>query len=177
MKKNLPLIVGISLPIIFIIIISFIVFLPNTFVKPAHNFLYQGESVNYSNYRNEYGVENGQIVVKPVPHINEMILKDPYFAQSLTDLPPIYFYDVEKDSSYEISLDEARGYELSAGPSSPDGYSVIYDYSHNGIFEIFGSYDNNSGYFISSSNGGKKKINGIKGNRYYGDLKIIGWIK
>jgi hypothetical protein len=56
---------------------------------------------------------------------------------------------------------------------------VTYEYGHDGIFELFGSRNDNDGYFISKGNG-KKKINGLSSDQYsrYGRwFNLIGWIK
>ena len=37
--KNIPLLIGIALPIIFIFAISVIIFTPSLFIKPQYNFL------------------------------------------------------------------------------------------------------------------------------------------
>lgn len=173
MKKNLPLIIGIVLPIIFIVLISVVVLLPNKFIDPQYNFIYQDVD-RYSNfYQNNYSVSNGKIVSVANPRLTPEIIKDPY----LPTHPPLYFYDVEKEISTEITFEEALKYDLSGGSISPDGYTIETSYNNNGIFDIFGS--NNSGvmFVMVDKNGAKKKINGIKNQNYYQEINIIGWIK
>lgn len=171
--KHFPLIVGISLPLIFIFIISIVIFGPSLFVKPQHNFLYTTEGTYYGynqGYQNTYKVENQRITLDPIaPRENEI---QPQVA------PTLYLYNVTTNSSHQITLQEAQGYTIDAGPSSPDGYTVAYEYSHDGIFELFGSNGNDSGYFIFKDNG-RKKLNGIVGNQRWDNegFKLIGWIK
>ena len=73
-----------------------------------------------------------------------------------------------------------RLHDTSAVDPSRDslGYTVAYDYSHDGIFELFGSNSNNNGLFISKGTG-KKKLGGLAGNRYWhsSNFKLIGWVK
>jgi hypothetical protein len=175
-KKNLPLIIGISLPVIFIIVISVVIFTPSFFIKPQYNFIYSTESPYYSydqGYKNTYIVENNHIATQalPVPTDNRI-----YAYKG--DSPTLYLYDVKNNSSHQITLDEAKNYFLDPGPSSPDGYIVRYEYSHNGIFELFGSNQNGSGYFIEKNNG-KKELPGLmNSDQYYqGNFKLIGWVK
>jgi hypothetical protein len=171
--KNLPLIIGIALPVVFILIISVVIFTPSFFIKPSHNFLYT-VSDNYYGYdqayRNTYNVEQNRIVLEAVPAKENWTYKG--------DVPTLYLYEVRTNASHQITLDEAKGYVLDPGPSSPDGYTVAYQYSHNGVFELFGSNNDNSGYFISKGSG-KKRLNGLTGDRYWnqGNFRLIGWIK
>ncbi|MFA7302489.1 MAG: hypothetical protein WC030_01955 [Candidatus Paceibacterota bacterium] len=172
-NKNLPLIIGIALPLIFIIVLSVAIFAPAFFVTPAHNFIYSSDRGYYGGeyYQNAYTVVDGRIVLDPIPQ------------RSGTDLerkvaPPLYLYDVETDAAHEITLAEAATYTVVVGPSSPDGYTVSYEYGHNGIFELFGSDSGNTGYFVAKDSK-KKKLSGLTtADRYSGDgFKLIGWIK
>lgn len=172
--KNLPIIIGIALPILFIVIISAVVFVPSLFVKPQHNFIYtQENSYNYYNqgYKNTYKIENEHITLQQMP-VRE---KETYVG----DMPTIYLYDVKLNTSHEISLDEAKNLSLDAGPSSPDGYAVNYKTSHEGIFGLFGSSSNNNGYYVTKGNG-SKKLDALANsgyNYYSGAFKLIGWVK
>ncbi len=164
MKKNLPLIIGLALPIIFIIIIAIVVYLPTNFVNPKHNFVYLDQS--YGSYLTDIVVVEDKITSVPSGSV------DMYAKKS----PKIYLYDFSKNASYEITLEEAKQLSVTKGPASPDGYSIERNYNHSGIFEIFGSYEDNSGYFITSPEGSKRKLTGIQGEYYY-ELNIIGWVK
>jgi len=172
-NKNLPLIIGIALPILFIVVLSVVIFAPSLFVNPAHNFIYSSGDGYYGDdyYQNTYKVVSGRIVLDPVP---------PRYATDVKrkEAPPLYLYDVTTDSSHQITLAEAAQYAVEAGPSSPDGYTVSYDYGHNGIFELFGSDSSNRGYFVSKDSK-KRKLNGLTtADRYSGSgFKLIGWIK
>jgi hypothetical protein len=163
MKKNLPLIIGLALPIIFIIIIAAVVYWPSNFVNPKHNFVYLDQS--YGSYLTDIVVVEDKITTVSSG------TSDMYAKQ-----PTIYLYDFSKNASYEITLEEAKQLSVTKGPASPDGYSIGRNNSHSGIFEIFGSYEDNSGYFISSPDGAKRKLTGIQGEYYY-ELNVIGWVK
>ena len=175
--KNIPILIGIALPFLFIIIIAAMVYLPSISVKPQYNFLYtssetrvrfDGEMSIYS-----YGVREGKLVTKQNPkRYPEQVLLD--------EKPTLYVYDVKANASREISFDEAQKLSLDAGPTSPDGYTVTYKYGHNGIFELFGSDTNKNGYFITKGNGAKKLTGFGNLGRYWGyegAFEIIGWIK
>ncbi|PIR82984.1 hypothetical protein COU19_02880 [Candidatus Kaiserbacteria bacterium CG10_big_fil_rev_8_21_14_0_10_56_12] len=173
-NKNWPLIIGVSLPLIFIVALSVIVFLPRLFVTPAHNFIYSADTNYYTNdyYRNTYKVVQGRVTLDPIPAR--------YTAENeRRDAPALYLYDVKSDTSHQITLAEADAYTVDPGPSSPDGYVVSYEYGHNGIFELFGSDNSNQGYFISKGSSARKLTGITSGDRYTngGGFKLIGWIQ
>jgi hypothetical protein len=176
-SKNLPIIIGIALPLVFITIISLVLFVPSFFIKPKHNFIYSIPSnsyYSYSDYKNTYVVEKNSLVLKKNP-----LPKDDSYGRYLTeDAPILYFYDVRNNSSHQITFEEAQRYILDPGPSSPDGYSIDFDYGSSGIFEIFGGNNGYRGYYIMR-NGAKKKLDAIALDKYSysGTFKLIGWIK
>ncbi len=176
-SKHLPLIIGVALPVLFIIIISLVIFTPSLSVKPQHNFIYTTENPAYysynETYKNTYRVEGEKIVQVPIVYPAE----NPRL-QDVKDAATLYLYDVKANTSHQITLEEAAKYVVDPGPSSPDGYSVEYTYGHDGIFEIFGSNNSNDGYFISNGKG-KKRLGGITNYRYYGsgNFRLIAWIK
>lgn len=175
MKKNLPLIIGLALPVLFIIIISAIVFTPNVFIKPAHDFIYSNETNYYNPYQYQltYVVENEKITTSKIPVNTDF--KEPTNRQVS---PTLYIYNVKDDSTHQITLEEAQKYTLDPGPTSADGYVVAYNYGHYGLFELFGSNGNNNAWYVTKGTG-KKRLNGLTTDRYYGsgNFKFIGWIK
>jgi len=170
--KHLPLIVAISLPIIFIIIISIVIFTPSLFINPQYNFIYSTDNYGYNQgYKNTYVVENNHISLQAVP-----VEQNQTYAG---DAPTLYMYDVRTNSSHQITFSEAQNYILDPGPSSPDGYTLQYESSNDGIFDLFGANQNRSGYFVEKNNG-KKELTGLtNSNQYFyqGNFKLIGWIE
>jgi hypothetical protein len=172
-NKNLPLIIGISLPIVFIIIIAFVIYIPSLFVKPLHNFIYtvDGNSYSYNqDYRFTHKVEDNRVVTEPVVARGNVV--------QTKDLPNLYLYNVKTNSSHQISLSEAQSYLVDPGPSSPDGFTVAYQYGNGNVFDLIGSSPDNRGYFISKGNS-RSRLDGLVGNTGYGagNFRLIGWIK
>ena len=170
--KNLPLFIGIALPVVFIIIVSIIIFTPSLFIKPEHNFVYsnEGEYSYYGRDRNVYAVENGQITLVPIQLAET--------KKPVGDLPTLFIYDVKKNSTRQITLEEAKKLALDPGPTSFDGFIVQYKYNNDGFFELFGDNGNDNGYFIVKGRG-MKKLRGLDSGRYWdrSNFKFIGWIK
>ncbi len=179
-NKNLPIIIGIALPVIFIIAIFFIVSSPVSRVNPQYSFVYtlDGNQSYYYQYKNTYELSNGKIVSKSI----DIPKEDPYYKnKTLKDYPTMYIYDVKNDTSKELSLPEAQKYELVVGPSSPDGYTVEYVYGNTSLFDeilLGGSNRRNNGYYITKGYSQKKLNNIVNPYDYYGgNFRIIGWIK
>ena len=175
--KNLPLIIGITLPIVFIVIISIIIYIPALSIRPSYNFIYTtNDDYAYNQvYRNTYNVVNGHIALQNIdvkPPLTNQVYKG--------DAPDLFFYDVKTNTATKITPDQAKAYTLDPGPTSPDGYTINYEYSNEGIFSLFGSNSRDSGYFIEK-NSGRKRLDGLVGQNgtyyYQGYVKILGWIK
>lgn len=175
--NNILLIVGISLPLFFIVVLSAFVFVPPLFVNPQYNFIYTANDKYYGyarRYSNSFYVKDNRIASKSVAiQLNKYdrnIQREEY--------PTLYIYDTKNNTSKEISLTDARKLSLDSGPSSPDGYNITYNVSSSGVFELFGSSRDNNGYYISK-NSGKKKLTIVNDGYNNGsqNLKVIGWIK
>lgn len=169
--KNLPLIVGIALPLAFILVIVGVLYIPRLSITPAHDFLYTtGEAYyDYGPYRNTYDVKDGKLITEAVtPREGQ---------QFRADAPDIYRYDVEAKTSTQIEASEAVKLKLAPGPSSPDGYSVEYRYSHDGVFELFGGGSDNGGYYVTKGGAGKRLPGvSVSGRGWSNDVRVIGWI-
>lgn len=184
--KHIPLIAAIALPILFIIVLALTISLPSSRIKPEFDFVYVDVTERYNDpyyvdvqYKNRYVVTDGKITLSPIK-----LAPSPYKDISLSyeieivEAPTLYFYDVEENTSREISLEEAQKLSVDAGPASPDGYQIKFEYGNDGIFELFGSNDR-TGYFITKGNG-KKSLSGFDSSYgYYSsdDIELVGWIK
>lgn len=178
-KEKLPIIVGLALPIFFIVFVAVWISFRTSSVQPEHSFIYAiSDETSPAKYgvlfENNYAVENGKIILKPVTFSKDEILN-----YDMCEAMDLYFYDVKNNVNRKIPLDEAQKYVIDNSNSSVDGYSVAYEYGNSGIFEIFGNNNENSGYFITKIDGGaKKKLNISLGNNYWNnDFRFIGWIK
>ncbi len=171
-----------ALPLVFIIVISIVIFTPSLFIRPMHDFVYTEERGDYYNrqYQNTYKVENDRIALDPIPVTTKEVIVYENGSPKKELAPKLYRYTVKTNSVRQIDFDEAKNLMLDPGPSSPDGYTISYQYGHSGIFELFGSNGNDNGYFISKGSG-KKRLSGLVGDNYrysyQGNFKLIGWIK
>lgn len=186
LKKHLPLVVAIALPIVFIGILAAAIMLPSMRMNPQHDFVYVDHSdmdkFSYEPiyFRNKYAVEGEKIVRVPL-EVPQRAQADSLAIPSgyrYEDAPTLYYYSIRENTSREISFEEAQVLTVAAGPSSPDGYNVSFEYSSDGIFELFGS-GSDSGYVISKG-AARKSLTGmsVDQNGYGGyNFELIGWVK
>ena len=171
--KHLPIVIGTLLPVLVILVVSISIFLPTFVLKPQYDFiytLYDSYPSYGKNYQNSYRVEDGKIALAPV------IFREDIVANEVS--PALFLYDVERDSTRQITFEEAQEYNLDPGSTSPDGFIVVHDRGHNGIFELFGSRKDDRDYSIAKGDK-KKKLKGLTTDVYYPSSKFrfIGWIQ
>lgn len=154
MKEKLPLVVGVVLPLILILYVGLVSYVPSLFAQPKYNFLYAS-----ADYNSDVIVNSGRVEVIN-RGFNDYNYKD----------PQIYLYNVAEEKSTPISLTEAQVYQLDPSDKSPDGFTVQYS---NNSAEVFPFYfgGSNYGYYLKGK-GLNKKIE--TGDRY--NFRFLGWI-
>lgn len=158
-KETLPLIIGIGLPLLLIVYVATTVYLPSLFNKPLYDFIYT------TGYDSRYvTVENQTVKVNQKPS---------YRANEPPQQPEfnLYYYDVSKESSKLISVEEAKNYELDPSEKSPDGYAVSNDRDRSYSFFPFFYGGSDRGTYLTG-HGVSKRVS----EKYY-DLKFLGWVK
>lgn len=172
-KEHIPVIIGLSLPFVFVIALALFIYLPNTKIDPQHDFLYTVSNNSNDRYQEKFVITNERIEAEQNTNLNGR-------TNIEAGTPDLFYYDVEDNTSRKIDLSQAEAYRLDPGPSSPDGYTVEYRRSHNGIFEVFGSSNNKNGFYITKDNGAKK-LNGVTSSNnyyyYYNNFQLVGWVK
>src|SRR5581483_12138441 len=113
-KKNAPLIIGFSIPILMILFVAASIYLPGIFQQPRYNFLYSTDGDYYDNQT--YSVSNGRLVINPQP--SSYPNSRPYPS------PQLYVYNVSPNESRPISLQEAENLNINPNVESPDGYKL-----------------------------------------------------
>jgi hypothetical protein len=174
-RKNISLVLGISIPILMILMVAGSIYLPGLFIQPKVNFLYMSGYGNYCDYYNldQYSVIKNKLTkieIKPAPNVVNNI--QPCGA-------PIFFiHDVVKNESMEVSFEEAQKLNLDSNIVSSDGFQVVNGSRGGSSFPFFFSSgsDYNSEY-ITGHNVSKKlniKMNGP--DYYYYNFRFFGWI-
>jgi len=169
-KKNLPLILALSIPILMIILVAAFIYFPGVGKKPKVNFLYAtGTNVAYG-YGSLYSVNNGGIVENIYPE------NDPYFKYSrpVGDVQ-LYIYNVETNESKEITFEESKKLKLDPSAQSSDGYEVVNGNSGGDGLFFGGSGDSNHKYLRGHNRSRQLNLK-LAGAYYYGNFQFLGWV-
>ncbi len=164
-KKNVPLIVGIAIPILMVIFIAASIYLPGLFAPPPkYNFLY----ITGGDYRSRdlYSVQNSKLIKNEIKYPDKDISRGN---------PKLFAYDVTKNESKEIFFEDAQKLTLNSNIISPDGFEVVkgnYHYDFTSFF--FGGDRDYRTWYIKGHNTSKKLSIQIDG--YYYNSYFIGWV-
>jgi len=172
-KKNITLVIGISIPILMILFVAGSIYLPGLFIKPHFNFLYVSGNDSYYYYNNgyQYSVQNDKLIKNEIRQLENQNYNPPRVESKL------YIYDVAKNESREISFEEAQNLNLDSNNMSPDGFEVTYGSRGDGFFPFFfrSERDYNTRYL--KGHNVSKKLNLQLSGSYYNNFRFIGWIK
>jgi len=172
-KKNITLVIGMSIPILMILFVAGSIYLPGLFINPHFNFLYvSGNDFYYYNNGYQYSVQNDKLIKNEIRQLENKNYNPPRVESKL------YIYDVAKNEAKEISFTEAQNLNLDSSVKSPDDFEVVYGSRDSGFFPFFwgGGTDYNARY-LSGHNVSKKLNLQLNGSSYYNNFRFIGWIK
>ena len=181
LKSNTALVIGISLPVLLVILLWLATVIPRlTVPDPEFDVIF---SVDH--YDNSAPVEGAVRF-----HVSDSSLHATFYADqrhNFGNIPRLYFFDVSSGNIHEISLHipadvsdgqplqipEATAYKLSNKRIAPDGYSFDASYSGGGGFLFF-----DGGYRYRGSIRKDNRVIKIPlGDQpYRGDLHFLGWV-
>ena len=167
-KKNLPLIIGVLIPVVMILFIAGSIYLPRAAMRPKYNFLYATNG-----YENAYVIKDGRLAEWQAPTSTQDAYYPPPKPLAVSQL---YLYDVKKDKSLALSFEEAKNFHLDPNPISPDGYEVSRGQGGGGFFPFFYDGGDYSSWYLKGQNTWKKLA--IRTNEpYYYDVRFLGWVE
>ena len=173
-KKNITLLMGVSIPILMILFVAGSIYLPGLFIKPHFNFVYVSGDEPYYYYNNgyRYFVQNNKLVRNEIKQLENQNYS-PLRVES-----KLYYYDVAKNEAKEISFADAQNLSLDSNTKSPDDFEVVYGSRGGGFFPFFWSVgtDYNARY-LKGHNVSKKLNLQLNEGSPYGNFRFIGWIK
>jgi hypothetical protein len=191
LRENLPVIIAIGLPVLLVLCIALLTWLPSFGPKPGYDFLFikdtsrsyyeQSSCVVYSNY---YEVKDGYLTKKPyiTTVFDKREVSEPCYGYAQIkqkDSPDLFVYNTKEDVVFQITFEEASKFKTRGESISPDGFKVSKRMLNRGVFELFGG-GNNEGVFISKKNFYIKTSisEGDNGtySYYNDDFKFITWI-
>ncbi len=178
LKKNITLVIALAIPVLMVIFVAASIYLPGLFVKPKTDFLYAvGDT--YCSGMQMFKVENGKIKKLEIPtpgtdgDIRAMpIEKLAPATVSCKDIK-LYYYDVVKDQSREITLEDAEKLKLDASVESPDGFEVVQGSSGDGF--PFGAEVDYTKRYLKGNNIGKELQISLNQDQSF-SFQFVGWV-
>ncbi len=188
LKSNLPIILAFAIPVLMIVIVALVVYLPALFLNPQSDFVYATQlgqkSPLYTGAR--YIVTDGKISVECFDAYRAPFVKEDLAAPTLlpkeactatnSDAGTLFLHDVETNKSKELSFTDAQALTLNNKPISPDGYEVV-SAQYNG--DIFPFISGATGYGTKYLKGryGSKKLDLQLATDSYNNFTFIGWVE
>lgn len=174
-RKNISLIIGLSIPVLMIVLVAASIYLPGLFAPSPHvNFLYViGDHDYYAGQ--EYVVEQGRLA-KQVVNIEVKNYPERYTPPSVSRL---FVHDVAMNRSKQISFEEAQGLPLDPSVQSPDGFEVVHGSRGDGLYPFFfdHSVDYNTWYLKGHNVSKKLNVEALEDRSYYfRRIRFLGWI-
>jgi len=180
-KPNVPLIVGIGVPVLMMLFVAAAIYLPGLFQKPQFDFVYSSGQTSWSSPALE--VKNQKLTYQCADsqsYYSSDGTAAAEIAAKCTEefLPKLYRHSIKENKSTEISYADAQKLILNSSADSPDGYKVEQgDYSGDMFSGMFGgSNDDYRSWFLKGHNR-RTKLNLIIDTNSPYDLKFVGWIK
>lgn len=164
MKKNLPLILAIAIPVAMILFVAGSIYLPKLFFKPTVNFLY----VVNDGYAGEsrYYVVGDQL-------FNRQSVADRRKTEAV-----LYIYDVATNQSRRVSYQETQNLKLDPNRISPDGFEIVSGNNTDAPFPFGDSAwrDYNVWYIIGHGARWELTVRGRDFGGYQNAFRFLGWI-
>ena len=193
LSKNLTLVVGISLPLLLVLVFWIAMAVPRMTVDdPQYDLVlvsrYYGEAVRQLNGTIAFEIDDGMLYARFTVDPNYPVARGNIPAVAIP-VPRLYYFDSAAGNLREIDVDlpdepangdilpvdELAGRTLIAETSAPDGYR--FDNSYRGSRGFLFFFD---GYRYGAKiekDGRAEKIPAIDGNNYYASYEFIGWVE
>jgi hypothetical protein len=186
MKNNLPVLVGIGLPVAFVVALFAFVALPGMFgAKPTVDFIFSsgsGESYQTSSTC-EYDVVDGKLVREGYStHVGDTFEfpTGPKQPEPCTNKnsPELYQYSASTGALRILSFEDAQKLTLDQGPTSSDGFIVRASSHQYDIFDVLGAGENRSTIEIVKDGRARVTIDFPADEYYYYEdrFDFVGWI-
>lgn len=168
LKKNMPLVVGILIPIVMIVFVTISVYMPQWLANPEYDFLYAVHE-GYGGYKYDYQVGSND-------RLTRTLLGGGSNYREPAEEDQLYVYSVKSDESEGVTYEEAAQLKLDGSSKSPDGYELVRGGSSGGGFFPFFYSSGSYGKYFLKAKGASVEISLAKGDDYYSRVKFIGWV-
>ncbi len=187
-KENLVLAIGLTLPILLIVLFFVATVIPKSMgTPPQYEMLFTVNKYDYQNkpdYLLDFKVKNKQLMVKAKKlddktnccNATKLMAYDGK-SETVREIT----IDIDKTgaaaSNAEVILEETKDLTIDTNAVSPDGYTLDDpNYNRGGLLGgLFGGGYQNSGYRLKKGGVGYK-IPNAQADYYYNQLQFIGWV-
>ena len=171
MKKNIPLIIAACIPVVMIIVVALIVYIPRLTLNPQYDFLYVVDNQHYQSNGFYYVVTDGKVIQREIVTQNNTPVVPTNYSR-----PQLYIFDTETNTSRGVSLEELENTIIDSHELSPDEFHIENNRGHNGIFELFGSRNSRDSMILQKGSGAGIPITLQTVHSNYYNVDILGWI-
>jgi hypothetical protein len=184
-KENLVLVIGLTLPILLIVLFFVASVIPKSMgTPPQYEMLFTTTKYDYQNkpeYAIDFNVKNQQLMVKAKKYdeknynnVSKILMAYDGKTETVREIK----FDASKFSDgNEVPLEEIKNLNIDTAAISPDGYTLEGpNYGGNGLLGgLFGGGYRNNDYRLKKGAVGYK-IPNYQADYYYNQLQFIGWI-
>lgn len=187
-KENLVLVIGLSLPILLIVLFFLATVVPKSFgTPPQYELLFTSLKYEYENspvYLVDFKVVNHQLVAKVRKnddknrnYNSKKLMAYNAKTETVREITIDLAKAAEAGDDNDVILDETKDLKIDASVVSPDGYQLEgSNYGNSGLVGgLFGGGNRNSGYRIKKG-AVAYKVETTQPNYYYNDFKFVGWV-
>lgn len=167
-KKNLPLLLAISIPVLMVVLVAVSIYVPGMFVHPHINFLYSTGDDVYG--QPQYFVQGNTLVKADISSSTSRDIA--------TGPIKLYVHDVSANSNHEVTYEEASMFNLDPDTTSSDGFEIVHGSSGSNFpFLFFETNDDYNTWYLKGHTISKKLNLQISGESYYNNFRFLGWIQ
>jgi hypothetical protein len=164
MKKNLPLIIAFSLPILMVILVIGLVYVPTATYKSNYNFIYATGADYY--WPSHYEIKNNQLVKNSEsPHLHVVHNNE-----------QLYLYNVTTEQVSPIDYNKAQKLRLDPKPISPDGFQITHATGDHSFFSLFFFSSPSYNARFLQKNHFSRRLNLKLNGQFYNNFQFIGWV-
>jgi hypothetical protein len=184
-KENLVLAIGLTLPLLLIVLFFVASVLPKSMgTPPQYEMLFTTVKYEYESspdYLLDFNVKNKALMVKAKKNDDKgknFNSKRLMAYDGKTETVREIAIDASKfGDGVEMILDETKNFSIDISPTSPDGYALEGpNYGSSGLVGgLFGGGYRNNGYRIKKGSVAYKLVN-TPVDYYYDQVKFIGWV-
>lgn len=164
MKNTLALKIGIVLPILMVLLVIGMIYIPTHYIRPQYNFVYATGGNYY--WQSQYAIEKQQIIKQSLKRApNQPVLHE-----------QLYLYNVALNQSQALSFTQAQALKLDSTAQSPDGFNIVAAANGNSFFQLFILTPQNYNLHYLQKNSYSKRLALKLDGQHYNNFYFLGWV-